>query len=172
MASESSSMPKAQRVDIQKTDDLLSKFYLAGFHKYEDFQPLSEGGTAVLQTCFDKNLQRRVVMKMLHPHLRKNDVAAVMKQLQDLSGSTEGGTPTDEFFALAHWLVRALTRIEPLQVEAELTGNLREMLRGLAQAEGGVSKEGRIDLDAALLVIEALEQRRSEAAPREPRTSG
>ncbi len=37
--------------------------------KYDDFRPLSEGGTATIQTCLDKNLNRRVVYKSLHPHL-------------------------------------------------------------------------------------------------------
>lgn len=42
--------------------------------RYRDFQPLTRGGEAMLQTCFDENLGRTVVMKTLLPHLADMEV--------------------------------------------------------------------------------------------------
>lgn len=64
--------PKLIRLD--ETDTLLPKHWLTGSMKYEDFEPLAEGGTAVLEVCLDRNLYRRVVIKRLHPHLRDSEM--------------------------------------------------------------------------------------------------
>lgn len=60
-------------IRLESTDELLPRHWVAGSQKYVDFAPLAEGGTASLQTCFDKNLRRTVVYKSLHPHLRSSD---------------------------------------------------------------------------------------------------
>ena len=60
-------------IRLESTDELLPRHWVAGSQKYVDFVPLAEGGTASLQTCFDKNLRRTVVYKTLHPHLRTSD---------------------------------------------------------------------------------------------------
>jgi serine/threonine-protein kinase len=62
-------------IAIRSTDGDLSRHYFSGFNKYENFKLLCEGGTATIHTCFDKNLQRTVAMKMLHPHLRQSELA-------------------------------------------------------------------------------------------------
>lgn len=48
--------------------------WLSGSLKYTDFAPLTEGGTAELQTCLDKNLHRTVVYKTLHDHLQSSEL--------------------------------------------------------------------------------------------------
>ena len=42
--------------------------------RYRDFKPLTQGGEALLQTCFDENLGRIVVMKTLLPQLASLEV--------------------------------------------------------------------------------------------------
>lgn len=64
------------RIYIEDTDAEFKKFQTTGFGRYSDFKPLSKGGSAVLQTCRDKNLGRTVVMKTLHPHLADNQYMA------------------------------------------------------------------------------------------------
>ena len=54
------------------TDAALPKYQAAGYGRYSDFQPLTRGGSAVLQSCRDVTLGRIVVMKTLHPHLANN----------------------------------------------------------------------------------------------------
>jgi serine/threonine-protein kinase len=49
------------------TDRDLPKHVRNGFMRYRDFQPLTQGGEAVLRTCLDENLGRTVVMKTLQP---------------------------------------------------------------------------------------------------------
>lgn len=61
-------------IRLESTDELLPRHWVAGSQKYVDFAPLAEGGTAALQTCFDKNLRRTVVYKSLHPHLRSSEI--------------------------------------------------------------------------------------------------
>ncbi|MCA9836940.1 MAG: serine/threonine protein kinase [Trueperaceae bacterium] len=61
-------------IRLEATDSLFPRAWVAGSMKYEHFQPLAEGGSASLQTCFDKNLKRTVVFKKLHPHLRNSDI--------------------------------------------------------------------------------------------------
>ena len=61
-------------IRLESTDEHLPRHWVAGSQKYVDFQPLAEGGTAKLQTCFDQNLRRTVVYKSLHPHLRDSEV--------------------------------------------------------------------------------------------------
>lgn len=63
----------ANVIRLESTDELLPRHWVAGSQKYADFAPLAEGGTAILQTCFDKNLRRTVVYKSLHPHLKGNE---------------------------------------------------------------------------------------------------
>lgn len=61
-------------IRLEATDSLLPRAWVSGSMKYENFQPLAEGGSASLQTCFDKNLKRTVVFKKLHPHLRNSEI--------------------------------------------------------------------------------------------------
>lgn len=61
-------------IKLEDTDDKLPKHWLSGSLKYVDFKPLTEGGTATLETCLDKNLHRVVVYKKLHPHLRDDEM--------------------------------------------------------------------------------------------------
>ncbi len=62
------------RILPEATDQSLPRHWLSGSMKYEDFQPLTEGGTAELQLCFDRNLRRTVVYKSLHPHLKDSEL--------------------------------------------------------------------------------------------------
>ena len=61
-------------IQITETDAPMPRQWLSGSLKYEDFTPLTEGGTAQLQTCFDKNLHRTVVYKTLHAHLQSSEL--------------------------------------------------------------------------------------------------
>jgi serine/threonine protein kinase len=60
---------------LEQTDSALPKHWHSGSLKYDNFKPLTEGGTAVIKTCLDTNLQRIVAYKTLHPHLKDNDQA-------------------------------------------------------------------------------------------------
>ncbi len=59
---------------VAETDAPMPRQWLSGSLKYTDFMPLTEGGTALLQTCLDKNLHRVVVYKTLHEHLRDSEL--------------------------------------------------------------------------------------------------
>lgn len=73
--SESIEQPDSkQTIDITETDAPMPRQWLSGSLKYTDFMPLTEGGTAELQTCLDKNLHRTVVYKTLHEHLQSSEL--------------------------------------------------------------------------------------------------
>ena len=61
-------------INIAQTDAPMPRQWLSGSLKYTDFKPLTEGGTAELQTCLDKNLHRTVVYKTLHAHLQSSEL--------------------------------------------------------------------------------------------------
>jgi len=61
------------QIDAKETDRQLSKYYSNNSDRYTDFAPLGRGGSAVLQTCRDKNLGRTVVMKVLHKQLANQE---------------------------------------------------------------------------------------------------
>lgn len=61
-------------ITLKETDRDLPKHVRNGFMRYSDFQPLTQGGEAMLQTCFDENLGRTVVMKTLLPQLANLEV--------------------------------------------------------------------------------------------------
>jgi serine/threonine-protein kinase len=61
-------------IDIRETDAPMPRQWLSGSLKYDDFKPLTEGGTAELRTCLDKNLHRTVVYKTLHEHLQDSEL--------------------------------------------------------------------------------------------------
>lgn len=63
-----------QTILVTETDAPMPRQWLSGSLKYTDFKPLTEGGTAELQTCLDKNLHRVVVYKTLHPHLQDSEL--------------------------------------------------------------------------------------------------
>lgn len=63
-----------QGIKIGETDAPMPRQWLSGSLKYTDFMPLTEGGTAELQTCLDKNLHRTVVYKTLHAHLQSSEL--------------------------------------------------------------------------------------------------
>ena len=56
-----------ENITLSETDKDLPKHVRNGFMRYGDFQPLTQGGEAVLRTCVDENLGRTVVMKTLQP---------------------------------------------------------------------------------------------------------
>ncbi len=61
------------QIDAKETDRQLSRYFSNNSDRYTDFAPLGQGGSAVLQTCRDKNLGRTVVMKVLHKQLAKHE---------------------------------------------------------------------------------------------------
>ena len=61
------------QIYLEATDVEPSHTFSSGYDRYTDFQPLAKGGAAILRTCKDKNLGRRVVMKTLHPQLATSD---------------------------------------------------------------------------------------------------
>lgn len=61
-------------INVAETDAPMPRQWLSGSLKYTDFRPLTEGGSAELQTCLDKNLHRTVVYKTLHPHLQSSEL--------------------------------------------------------------------------------------------------
>jgi len=63
-----------ENIRIEQTDKDLPRHWVSGSLKYDDFKPLTEGGSAELRLCMDKNLQRVVVFKALHPHLRGSEL--------------------------------------------------------------------------------------------------
>ena len=58
---------------MSDTDLKFPDFQTMGYGRYTEFKPLSRGGSAVLQTCRDKNLGRTVVIKTLHAHLAQHE---------------------------------------------------------------------------------------------------
>lgn len=62
------------QITLNGTDQDLPKHVKNGFMRYRDFKPLTQGGEAMLQTCFDENLGRVVVMKTLLPQLANIEV--------------------------------------------------------------------------------------------------
>ena len=72
MADKQTAGPPAEnppQIDAKETDRQLSRYFSNNFTRYSDFADLAKGGSAVLRTCLDNNLGRRVVMKTLHSHL-------------------------------------------------------------------------------------------------------
>ncbi len=60
-------------ITLTNTDKDLPKHVKNGFMRYKDFQPLTQGGEAILRTCVDENLGRTVVMKTLQPQFQNLD---------------------------------------------------------------------------------------------------
>lgn len=76
MAKKALNTPKHHRLNTEHlrltvTDKDLPRHIVNGFMRYDNFQKHSEGGSAVLEECLDKNLGRTVLMKRLHPHLQE-----------------------------------------------------------------------------------------------------
>jgi len=59
-----------KNIALSETDRDLPKHVKNGFMRYRDFQPLTQGGEAILRTCVDENLGRIVVMKTLQPQFQ------------------------------------------------------------------------------------------------------
>jgi serine/threonine-protein kinase len=59
-----------ENITLSETDRDLPKHVKNGFMRYRDFQPLTQGGEAILRTCIDENLGRTVVMKTLQPQFQ------------------------------------------------------------------------------------------------------
>lgn len=57
------------QINAAETDRQLPRYFSNNFSRYTDFEDLAKGGSAVLRTCMDNNLGRRVLMKTLHSHL-------------------------------------------------------------------------------------------------------
>lgn len=57
-------------ITLTNTDRDLPKHVKNGFMRYRDFEPLTQGGEAILRTCVDENLGRTVVMKTLQPQFQ------------------------------------------------------------------------------------------------------
>ncbi|MEZ6123431.1 MAG: serine/threonine-protein kinase [Planctomycetaceae bacterium] len=62
------------KITLAETDSDLPRHVRNGFMRYRDFRPLTQGGEAMLQTCYDENLGRTVVMKTLLPQLANLEV--------------------------------------------------------------------------------------------------
>lgn len=62
------------KITLSETDRDLPRHVKNGFMRFSDFKPLTQGGEALLQTCFDENLGRTVVMKTLLPQLANLEV--------------------------------------------------------------------------------------------------
>jgi serine/threonine-protein kinase len=60
----------SENITLSDTDRDLPKHVKNGFMRYRDFQPLTQGGEAILRTCVDENLGRTVVMKTLQPQFQ------------------------------------------------------------------------------------------------------
>ncbi len=75
-------VPPEHPLRVEMTDARFDRYWKSGSLKYTDFRPLTEGGTATIQTCFDINLNRTVVYKSLHPHLA-NDETEVARFLRE-----------------------------------------------------------------------------------------
>jgi len=60
----------SENITLSETDKDLPKHVKNGFMRYRDFQPLTQGGEAILRTCVDENLGRTVVMKTLQPQFQ------------------------------------------------------------------------------------------------------
>ncbi len=56
-----------KNIAMSETDRDLPKHVKNGFMRYRDFEPLTQGGEAILRTCVDENLGRLVVIKTLQP---------------------------------------------------------------------------------------------------------
>ncbi|MEM9914197.1 MAG: serine/threonine-protein kinase [Planctomycetota bacterium] len=69
-------VPLDHFIQIGLTDANFPKYWKSGSLKYDDFQPLAEGGTCAVQSCLDKNLNRIVAYKSLHPHLTDDETEA------------------------------------------------------------------------------------------------
>ena len=67
-------IPHEHRIDLDLADADFPRHWKSGSLKYGDFKPLTAGGIAELQTCVDKNLNRVVVYKTLHPHLADDEL--------------------------------------------------------------------------------------------------
>ncbi|MEM8739373.1 MAG: serine/threonine-protein kinase [Planctomycetota bacterium] len=65
--------PPPHLIQLKLTDADFPVYWKSGSLKYSDFAPLTEGGTAELMTCLDRNLNRTVVYKTLHPHLAEDE---------------------------------------------------------------------------------------------------
>ena len=57
------------KIDAAQTDRQLSRYFSNNYSRYSEFEEFAKGGSAILRTCLDNNLGRRVVMKTLHSHL-------------------------------------------------------------------------------------------------------
>jgi serine/threonine protein kinase len=68
------SKSELRRFRLEEIDRKFEVHWKSGSLKYGDFKKLAEGGTARLDTCRDKNLQRTVVYKTLHSHLLDNEI--------------------------------------------------------------------------------------------------
>jgi len=55
----------SESIKLTETDRDLPTHVRNGFMRYREFQPMTQGGEAILQTCVDENLGRVVVMKTL-----------------------------------------------------------------------------------------------------------
>ena len=61
--------PAQPKINAVETDRQLSRYFSNNFSRYSDFEDLGKGGSAIIRSCLDNNLGRRVVMKTLHSHL-------------------------------------------------------------------------------------------------------
>ena len=75
-------VPPEHPLRVEMTDARFDRYWKSGSLKYADFRPLTEGGTATIQSCLDINLNRTVVYKALHPHLA-NDETEIARFLRE-----------------------------------------------------------------------------------------
>ena len=75
-------VPPEHPLRVEMTDARFDRYWKSGSLKYTDFRPMTEGGTATIESCLDINLNRTVVYKALHPHLA-NDETEVARFLRE-----------------------------------------------------------------------------------------
>jgi len=87
-------VPPEHPLRVEMTDARFDRYWKSGSLKYTDFRPLTEGGTATIQTCLDINLNRTVVYKALHPHLAEDEteVARFLREARVTANIPHPGT--------------------------------------------------------------------------------
>ena len=87
-------VPPEHPLRVEMTDARFDRYWKSGSLKYDDFKPLTEGGTATIQTCRDINLSRIIVYKALHEHLAQDEteVARFLREARVTANISHPGT--------------------------------------------------------------------------------
>ncbi len=87
-------VPPEHPLRAEMTDARFDRYWKSGSLKYTHFLPMTEGGTATIQTCFDINLNRTVVYKALHEHLAddETEIARFLREARVTANIPHPGT--------------------------------------------------------------------------------